>query len=227
VTAKVQAINPIRLSLPYHLGSVNCYLIDTSAGYVLIDTGLSKNRAALETALASAGCHPGLLRLIILTHGDFDHTGNAAYLRERYRTKLAMNIDDWGMIERGDMFCNRRKGNKMIGMIARRLFSFGTSARCRPDLSLADGDDLASHGFEAIVLSLPGHSGGSIGILTHDGDVFCGDLLENMKRPALNRLNDDQAAACASLERLQGLGTRTIYPGHGDPFQLEQVTRTG
>jgi hypothetical protein len=49
-------INPITLALPFGLGTVNCYLIKAEAGYVLIDTGSSNRRAALEQALIKAGC---------------------------------------------------------------------------------------------------------------------------------------------------------------------------
>lgn len=101
-----QEIKPISLSLPYRLGSVNCYLIKTGVGFVLIDTGSSNQRAVLERELASMGCQSGNLKLIILTHGDFDHTGNAAYLRARFGAKIAMHADDSGMAERGDMFWN-------------------------------------------------------------------------------------------------------------------------
>jgi len=69
--------------LPYKLGGVNCYLIETDTGYILIDTGGSNKRTDLEKELESAGCQPGNLKLIVLTHGDFDHTGNAAYLRKK------------------------------------------------------------------------------------------------------------------------------------------------
>ncbi|RLI67201.1 hypothetical protein DRO91_10540, partial [Candidatus Heimdallarchaeota archaeon] len=31
----------------------------------------------LERELEKAGCKPGDLKLVVLTHGDFDHTGNA------------------------------------------------------------------------------------------------------------------------------------------------------
>jgi len=71
-------IKTISLLLPYKLGGVNCYLIETDTGYILIDTGGSNRRTDLEKELESAGCQTGNLKLIVLTHGDFDHTGNAA-----------------------------------------------------------------------------------------------------------------------------------------------------
>jgi hypothetical protein len=72
-----QEIKTIRLLLPYHLGSVNCYLIETDIGYILIDTGGSNKRTDLETELASAGCKPSYLKLIVLTRRKtekFKHT---------------------------------------------------------------------------------------------------------------------------------------------------------
>jgi len=78
--------------------------METDAGFILIDTGCSNKRVELEKRLESAGCKPGDLKLIVLTHGDFDHTGNAAYLRKKFGAKIAMHHEDSGMVERGDMF---------------------------------------------------------------------------------------------------------------------------
>ncbi len=219
-------IKTIPLSMPFRLGSVNCYLIQTGASYVLIDTGGANQRAELEEALESAGCRPGDLNLIALTHGDFDHTGNAAYLRDKFDAPIAMHPDDAGMAERGDMFWNRKQPNLLVRLMAPllpTLLGFGQSQRFRPDVSLEQGYDLAEYGLAARVLSIPGHSRGSIGILTEAGDLFCGDLLENRDEPALNDLIDDLAAAQASLEKLKSLDIKTVYPGHGQPFPLEQL----
>ena len=216
-----QEIKTIRLPLPFYLGRVNCYLIKTDTGYILIDTGSSNQRASLEKELDRAGCKPGNLKLIIITHGDFDHTGNAAYLRKKFTTKLAMHDDDAGMAERGDMFWNRKKGNSLIRVLAPILFGFPKSDRFKPDLTIEDGNNLSEYGLDAKVLSIPGHSKGSIGILIADGDLFCGDLLDNTDKPVLNSIMDNPAAANASLEKLKSLAINTVYPGHGRPFPME------
>jgi glyoxylase-like metal-dependent hydrolase (beta-lactamase superfamily II) len=201
---------------------VNSYLIRTEIGYVLIDTGHRSGRAGLEKGLESAGCRPGDLKLIVITHGDFDHTGNASYLREKSGARIAMHRDDSGMAERGDMFWNRKKGNIILRKVAPVLFGFGKSSRFKADLYIADGHDLSEYGLDARVISIPGHSKGSIGILTADGDVFCGDLFTNGGKPALNSIMDDPGAAKASVERLRSLGVNTVYPGHGSPFLLSE-----
>lgn len=225
----LQEIKPICLALPYKMGTVNCYLIKTDSGYLLIDTGGSNKRIELETELANAGCKPGQLNLIVITHGDFDHTGNAAYLRQAFNTKIAMHRDDAGMAERGDMLSNRKKPNilgKMMFALIPLLFGFGKSSRFTPDVFLQDGDDLSKHGFNAQVLSLPGHSQGSIGILTAGGDLFCGDLLDNTASPALSSMMDDPAAGNASIDKLSGWKINTAYPGHGQPFPMEAFLKS-
>jgi hydroxyacylglutathione hydrolase len=211
-------IRTITLSLPYRLGSVDCYLVETDAGFVLIDTGGSNKRVDLVNELESAGCKPGNLNLIVLTHGDFDHTGNGAFLREGFGTRTAMHYDDSGMVERGDMFSNRESGNALFRRVVPILFRFAKSDRFKPDLYIEEGDDLSPYGFDARVLHLPGHSKGSIGILSSGGDLFCGDLLDNAKSPVLNSIMDDLAAAKASVQKLTGLEIHTVYPGHGRPF---------
>ena len=214
-------IKIITLSLPYRLGTVNCYLVKTVGGFVLIDTGSSNRRSELESELASAGCKSGDLKLIVLTHGDFDHTGNAVYFRAKFGAKIAMHQDDLGMAEHGDMFWNRSSGNALLRLMSPILFRFSKAHRFKPDLHLEEGDDLTEYGFDASVLSIPGHSLGSIGLLTSSGDLFCGDLLENVKEPAINSIMDDPAACESSLDKLRGFEIKTVYPGHGKPFAMD------
>jgi hydroxyacylglutathione hydrolase len=220
-------IGTISLSLPFGLGKVNCYLVKTDTGYILIDTGSSNKRTALSRELEKAGCHPGNLKLIVITHGDFDHTGNAAHLREKYRAKIAMHYGDSGMVERGDMFWNRKKGNVLIRVASSMLFRFGKSDRFIPDLYVEDGYDFSEYGLNARVFHIPGHSKGSLGVLTGDGDLFCGDLLVNGDKPSLNSIIDNPAEADASIEKLKRSAINTVYPGHGNPFQMTEFTESG
>ena len=206
--------------------SVNCYLVRTSDGFVLIDTGMTSKRSVIEKELESAGCQPGNLRLIVLTHGDFDHCGNAAYLRRKLGTQIAMHKDDSGMVERGDMLWNRNKQNILIRTIFKLFFRLSKSDRFEPDLYIAKGYDFSGYGFDAEVLDIPGHSKGSIGILTACGDLFCGDLLANVNNPEIWSIIDDSVAAHASVEKLKRLQINTVYPGHGQPFPMELFMKT-
>lgn len=217
-------ITSIVLPLPLAMGSVNCYLLRAGDGSVLVDTGAPNARARLREALKDSGCQPGMLNLIAITHGDFDHTGNAAFLRRAFGARIGMHADDARMAEAGDMFANRSRTNVLVRILIPKLIGFGRAERFAPDILLEDGSALAEYGLDARVLSIPGHSKGSIGILTAEGDFLCGDLFENIRRPALNSLMDDRLAGLASLGRLHGLGIKRIYPGHGAPFSMDLLT---
>jgi hydroxyacylglutathione hydrolase len=63
------------------------------------------------------------------------------------------------------------------------IFSgFGKQSLAIPDVRLNEGYDRSQFDVHASVLSLPGHSKGSMGILTNNGDFLCGDLLENIRQ---------------------------------------------
>jgi glyoxylase-like metal-dependent hydrolase (beta-lactamase superfamily II) len=192
---------------------------------VLIDTGGSNKRRELEKELDKVGCKPGKLSLIILTHGDFDHTGNAAYFSKKFGTKIAMHYDDTGMVESGNMFWNREKGNILIRSLSKILFGFNKSKRFKPDVYIEDGFEFSDYGFDAKVIHIPGHSKGSIGILTIDGNLICGDLLINSDKPKLNSLMDDLDIAHKSIEKLKSFKINTVYPGHGEPFQMNMFLK--
>ena len=122
--------------------------------------------------LETAGCNPNDLKLIVLTHRVFDHTGNATWLRRAFDSRIAMHKDDSGMVERGDMFVNRKKPNILTRKMIPLFTDFGKAERFAPDLLVEDGYDLKKFGIDVRVISIPGHSKGSIGILTTTGGLF-------------------------------------------------------
>lgn len=203
------------------LSGVNCYLLKSAACYILIDSGTAGKRAYLEKRLKACGCLPGDLKLVILTHGDTDHTGNASWLRERFGAKIAIHAADAGMTEHGDIGCNRKAKSDKASFIFRVMMVvfplFTKSAKppvFKADLIIDESFDLSAYGLKARVIHLPGHSRGSIGVLTDSGELFCGDFIYNL--PGFNLIND-LADHRASLEKLRKLDFRIAYPGHGKP----------
>lgn len=219
-------IQTLALPLPLGMGSVNAYLLTTPRGHFLIDTGSSSARQRLLEELAAHGCTPGSLKLILLTHGDFDHVGNAAYLRAAYKARIAMHPVDSGMAERGDMFSSRKKPGFFLRMLLPLFARLGKADRFTADLPLADGQELTGFGWSARVFALPGHSGGSVVFLTPEGELFCGDLIENIKKPRLGSIMDDVPTAMHSIQKLAGMSITTVYPGHGHPFAMETFLQT-
>ena len=214
-------------------GGVNCYLAAVGDGYILIDTAIPAKRHDVEQGLRDAGCLPGNVKLIVLTHGDSDHAGNAAHLRETYGAQIAMHTGDAGMVERGDMNWNRKaKPDKFslafraISVFAKLFVRSGRFEVFAPDLTIDEGFDLTQYGLDARILHIPGHSKGSIGVLTSAGDLFCGDLLYNMGKPGTLFIDDLQDFN-SSIEKLRSLKVTTVYPGHGKPFSMKRFTKAG
>jgi hydroxyacylglutathione hydrolase len=213
------------------LGGTNCYLVVADSGHMLIDTGFPFQRRQLEEELGRRGCKPGNLKLIVITHGDIDHTGNCAYLREKYDVRIAMHVGDTEMCMKDGITRDRGKMPAgfplplMMLWLVKGFLAFGLGQlawrkpfdRFEPDLLLEEGQSLEEYGFNATILYTPGHSKGSVSVLTDDGNLICGDMFSNAWGRILRSTDE------SGLERLKELGIETFYPGHGKPFSMEQL----
>ncbi|MHA1708179.1 MAG: MBL fold metallo-hydrolase [Candidatus Heimdallarchaeaceae archaeon] len=211
------------------LEKVNCYLIETEEGFILIDTGYSKSRSKIDAFLSNKGITPEnqKLKLILLTHGDFDHTGNARYLKEKYNSVIALHNDDIGMVEHGDISWNRNMNVflRILGKLMTVLLGIQLKKEDRflPDIILENEQRLDEYGLFAKIITLPGHSKGSIGVLTEDGHFFCGDVLENIEQPDQAKMVSDTKDMKRSIEKIGSLEFKYIYPGHGKPFEKNSL----
>jgi glyoxylase-like metal-dependent hydrolase (beta-lactamase superfamily II) len=113
-----------------------------------------------------------------------------------------------------------------LAALSHRDVSMADFQRFKPDILVEEGTDLSEYGFDAQVLHLPGHTEGSIGVLTADGDLFAGDTLMNAKKSfTLSGWAENHDALRSSVERLITLRIRTVYPGHLKPFPMEQFLK--
>lgn len=214
-----------------NFGGVNAYLIRTGSGFILIDTGFPAKRAFLEKILENSGCMPGNLKLIILTHGDHDHSGNSVFLINKYGAKIAMHPDDSVVVEKGDMKLNRKKDPDKISLFFRVvlfmsfIFKPGKFETFMPDLYKDENCNFSAYNFDANVICIPGHSKGSIGILSGDGSLFCGDFLYNFFGKPNLEYCDSLPDFYASVQKLKSFKINTFYPGHGKAFTMEQFLK--
>lgn len=220
------------------LNGVNCYLGCEDGKYVLFDTGghlildkaFDDRRAALLEALEKNGCNKENLKLLVLTHGDCDHVASAAYLRDKFGLKIAMHKDDLNLVQApkiDDVMASFRYRSLLykivMGLMKKKIRlvmqkTIDTLDTFAPDIFLEEGDSLKPYGFNATVLHLPGHTPGSIGILTADNEIVAGDIYYHDKKldPAVNAM--DFAGVYKSIERIKALQVKSIYCGHGKPW---------
>lgn len=225
------------------LGSVNCYLIETNIGFVLVDTGgctfyntnLSAIRDKLDKELEAAGCLPGKLKLVILTHGDVDHSGNCLYIREKFHAPVVMHIQDTELVEKpswNNMVTDTNYRKTIFKVISKLMIAAKKTKirktiddfeKFKPDAYVDEEFDLSQYGLDAEILHLPGHTRGSIGVLTSSGDFFSGDVFTNMGKPSIAPNAYDFNILSSSLERLKKLHINKVYPGHGKPFLMKEL----
>lgn len=202
---------------------VNAYLLTAGDGFILMDTGISDVWTKLESELLLRGCLPERLKMVILTHGDTDHAGNCKKLQEKYGVSIAMHQGDLDMVTMGQ--AKRRSAKTLTGkLMALAAAKMKDVSGCfEPNLYLEDGQSLQEFSLDATVVHTPGHTQGSIAILTAAGDLIVGDTLSNRKRPKTADLFEDESLLKTSLLKLRGLQAKTIHPGHGKPFPFESL----
>jgi len=215
--------------VPIKLGMVNAYLLRAREGFVLVDTGLFTGWEKLESALKAAGCLPDGLNLVVITHGDFDHTGGCAQLQQRYGAKIAMHEADVRQVETG-VSLEREIGFPLfkVIMFLRKVKRRGHTPEFQtfePDLELTDGQSLEEYGVDAKILHLPGHTPGSIVVLLANGDVIAGDTVSNMVKPGRSPFIWDRAQLRENIGKLKRMDLGTIYPGHGRPFTAAELRK--
>ncbi|OPJ55105.1 MBL fold metallo-hydrolase [Clostridium oryzae] len=225
------------------LQGVNCYLLKAKDKFILIDTGghltvdkdFTNRRECLDKQLEKVGCSVGKLKLIILTHGDNDHTANAAYIRDKYDAKIAMHSADLTLVQNPNVemamesFRYRSLAYKIIFTLMKNLIkkicvkTLNDFERFTPDIYVEDGYKLDEYGFDGSIIHTPGHTDGSIGILMLNGDFIAGDTFANMKKPDVAVNAKDFNQLDSSINRLKSLGIKKIYPGHGEPFEASEL----
>lgn len=195
-------------------GNGNCFVASENESAVLIDTCKS---GFVDKILHI--CKPYNIRLILLTHGHFDHAQNAAALSRELNAPVAMHRADVGLLS--DNFSQPLSSGGLLGRIVLNasLKSFGSEKipAFTPDVLLEEGDTLEEYGISARIVHLPGHTDGSIGVDFAEEHLFVGDALMNMFYPTTSMIFHNKDEMHKSAERIASLGKRTVYFGHGKP----------
>ena len=134
---------------------------------------------------------------ILLTHGHFDHGGDADRVRRLTGAPVYLHPAD------------------------RALPSWLTHG-LTADRELADGDELDFDGLRFKVLHTPGHTPGSVCFLCGDA-LFAGDTLFAGSCGRTDLPGGSWKTLAASLRRLAELeGDYTVLPGHGEATTLSE-----
>lgn len=210
------------------LGLDKVYLIKQQCS-IIVDGGEPGHSKRLLPGLAAAGVSPNDIKLIVLTHGHWDHIGCAAYMKKLTGAPLAMHYSERERIEKPIKFMppGITRWGKVVEAYCNVLLI--PPVRLEPttvNIAIPDeGMSLQEYGIDGKIVHTPGHSPGSLTILLDSGDAFVGDLAVNMFPlrfgPGLPIFAEDNSLFKDSIERLIALGATTIHPAHGSVFPAE------
>lgn len=187
-----------------HPWDANAYLI-TGDQPTLIDCGSRAGYAALKAALEQFGYKPRDIRRVIATHGHWDHVSGMAQLRMESDAELWLHAADREAIETGDW-------DRTSAFLYGQAFP-----AVKVDRLLQDGETLAVGPYRMHVIHTPGHSPGSVSLLTEINGLkllVAGDTLWGGFHP---KLGSDLDAWARSLDRLLALDFDVVTVGHCPP----------
>lgn len=178
--------------------STNVYVLGDAASReaIAIDTAIPSLRWIADELTA----REWTLRLIVSTHGHWDHTGDNAAVAEHTGASIAVHpLDRHRLTDPQPMWAP---------------FEIPPSV---PAVELAEGGVLRFGEIRLDVLHTPGHTEGSVSLLApDDGVLFSGDTLFAGGWGRVDLPGGDPGAMVESLGRLASLDAPLrVLPGHG------------
>ena len=131
--------------------------------HILVDTGSPWDAGRLKKLLAQHGLGFNDLALILLTHIHFDHAGGLSAVQKEANCPTAVHPLERSFLETG-----RNAPIVPVHPLAALVSPFMNIpfGAARAEITLSDGFDLSPFGVDAQVLFTPGHTPGSVSILT-------------------------------------------------------------
>jgi len=213
----------------YLLGGLHpsaAYVVETSDGLVLVDSGLESDASLFKSQMALLGFDWRQVRAVLLTHAHLDHSGGAEYLRAATGAKVYAGEGDAGVL---------RAGGPHEAFFSTFTLPGGQLHPTTIDVALKGGESIAFGDVRIRALATPGHTPGSICYLLERPGLralFAGDVISMLRGDEKSplriwkplgtysaylppRYRGDAKAYLATLRTLRALPVPDlVLPGH-------------
>ncbi len=192
-------------------------IVDNSI--TLIDTGMSGSDKAILKTIQELGFGPSDIKRIIITHSHLDHIGGLHALREATNAKVMAGEADSDVIE-GKKPMTVPKMRFPLWLVGPLLLRMFKSDPAPVDQRLKDGDNIPVLG-GLVVVGLPGHSPGNIGLYCPSQKLlFSSDTLRMKGDEFIKPLNyeAEKAASLGSIKKMGSLDYEIMLSGHNNPI---------
>jgi glyoxylase-like metal-dependent hydrolase (beta-lactamase superfamily II) len=209
-------------------GRSNSFLVSSNDNFMLIDTGRSSSWGKLSKNLDEI-LSKNNLSCLILTHTHFDHTENAAKIKEKYKSKIIVHKNESAYLKSGRS--PLPKGTNiltkiLINSIGKKMESQYNYENAQFDILVDEKLDLNEFGFNAYILHTPGHSSGSTSIIIDDELAIVGDAMFGVfKWSIFPPFADNVQLMTESWDKLLKTNCSTYLPGHGAEISLNLLKK--
>lgn len=177
---------------------------------ILIDTAYISDFESTEALIASLGVTLSRTRLIINTHCHCDHIGGNRIIQDRSACDIALHAIGKHFITTRDDWATWWK------YYSQEADFFSCT------WELLDGDTVAIGPHEFRVIHTPGHASDGIVLYNEKEQVLLSSDTLWERDIAVMTTRVEGSAACfamqESLQELEKLKVKVVYPGHGSPF---------
>ncbi len=139
----------------YYVGTYDlaCYLITTTHGNILINTGLAASAAQIKSNIEALGFKFADTKILLTSQAHYDHVGAMAEIKKMTHAKLMVDEKDAAVLPTG-------------GAADYELGQYGISFKpVTADRLLHDGDTVSLGNMQLMMLHHPGHTKGSCSFL--------------------------------------------------------------
>jgi metallo-beta-lactamase class B len=210
----------------YYVGTYDlaCYLITTSKGNILINTGLSSSAAEIKKNVARLGFKFEDIKILLTTQAHYDHMGAMAQIKKLTGAKMMVDEKDAQVM---------RDGGRTDYALGGKESSY---APVVPDRLLKDGDQIQLGNTSITMLHHPGHTKGSCSFIlkTKDSKRDYSVLIANMPSivtekkfseiPAYPEIKNDYAR---TFEAMKKLSFDIWLSSHASQFNLHEKYKPG
>ncbi len=205
---------------------VGCYLIDTGAGLILIDTAIPESTYLMVDSIYKLGYKLDDIKLILISHAHFDHCGAAAQMKELTGAKLYLSHEDHEFMKacpEETMVLDKDSHPQMF----------------EPDCYYADDQPITLGNITIHTMLTPGHTIGCTSFFWSEKNPVNGEIYQIAMHGGVgaNTMNDEYYADSKYLtpalrerflddaEKLKKIHVDIALPSH--PNQIEIMDRAG